>query len=93
MSDDLSPEEQAIYDAELAVSEKLVEEAMEPYRKFLSEKQLEEMREDLLDVVMTHPNFSDLVAHLAKRAAPDASGEVGPGAAAAEDPGARSNKA
>jgi hypothetical protein len=82
MSDDLSPEEQAIYDAELAVAEKLVEKAMAPYRKFLSAKQLEEMREDLIDVLMTHPNAGDLIAHLAKRAAPNASGEVGPGAAA-----------
>jgi hypothetical protein len=41
----------------------------------------------------THPNATELIAHLARRAAPDASGEVGPGADAGESDPARSNKA
>lgn len=92
MTDDLSPEEQATYDAELAVAEKLVHEAMAPYRKLLSATQLEDMHEMLLDVLMTHPNAAEYITSLAKRAAPDASGEVGPDAATAA-PAGRSGKA
>ncbi len=93
MSDDLSPEEQAAYDAELAVAEKYVEEAMAPYRKFLSAEKLEDMHDMLLDVLMTHPNAAEYVAALAKSAAPDASGEVGPGAATGDEVATRSGKA
>jgi hypothetical protein len=79
MSDDLSPEEEAAYEAEMIIAEKLVAEAMLPYRKFLSAEKLEDMHDMLLGVLMTHPNATEYLANLAKRHPPEVSGEVGEG--------------
>ena len=93
MSDDLSPEEQAIYDAELAVAEKLADDAMAPYLQRLPAPELELMRETIVEVLMTHPNATELIAALAKRAAGDVSGDVGPGVATDAEGADRSGKA
>ena len=67
--DDLSPDEQAAYDAEMAVIEALVDAAIVPYARLLSRDQLARMRECLVDTLATHPNATELVAALAKRRA------------------------
>lgn len=57
--------------------EKMVEEALEPYRALLSPGDLAGMREYLLDLAYLHPTVSELVAQCAPRAVTQETAEVG----------------